>query len=152
MQGAAGLTVTEKLQLARVLFEASFPEQLTVVEPTGKLEPDGGVQVMVRLGQPLGVGDPKVTTAAFEPVGFSTAKTSSIQLRRQTRLFTVTVKLQESGLPELFVVWQVTVVVPIGKLEPDGGEQAAAGTEQLSGNVGAGKPTTAEPIPGDPSD
>ena len=104
VHGAAGLTVTLKEQLASVLFDPSFPEQLTVVVPTGKLEPDDGVQVIVRLGQPLGVGNGYVTVAAPEPGGFSTAKTSSVQLRRQTRLLTVTVKRQESGLPELLVV------------------------------------------------
>jgi hypothetical protein len=57
VHGAAGLTVTVKLQLASVLFDPSFPEQLTVVVPVEKLEPDGGVQVMVKLGQPLGVGN-----------------------------------------------------------------------------------------------
>jgi len=62
---------------------------------------------------------------------------SSAQLRTQTRLLTVTVKLQDSEA-ESFVVSQSTVVVPTGKLDPDGGLQAAAGTAQLSGNVGAG--------------
>jgi hypothetical protein len=62
---------------------------------------------------------------------------------------TVTVKLQDSGSPELFVVPQFTAVVPIGKLDPDGGLQAAAGAAQLSGKVGAAYATTAEPIPGE---
>jgi len=39
-------TVTVKLQLA-VLFDASVAEQLTVVVPIGKLDPDGGVQLTV---------------------------------------------------------------------------------------------------------
>ena len=39
-------TVTVKLQLA-VLFDASVAEQLTVVVPIGKLDPDGGVHVTV---------------------------------------------------------------------------------------------------------
>jgi hypothetical protein len=57
VQGAAGLTVTEKLQVASVTFDPFFPEQLTVVVPIGKLEPDDGVQVTVRLGQPFGVAE-----------------------------------------------------------------------------------------------
>lgn len=57
VQGAAGLTVTANVQLPTVLFEPSFARQLTVVVPNGKLEPDGGLQVMVTLGQPLGAGD-----------------------------------------------------------------------------------------------
>jgi hypothetical protein len=137
VQGAAE-TVTTKLQLARTTFDPSFPAQFTVVEPTGKLEPDGGVQVTVRLGQPLGVGDEYVTVAEPEPGGFSEAKTSSGQIIMQTWLLTVTVKLQDSRVPELLVVWQFTVVVPTGKLDPDGGSQAAVGAEQLSGKAGAG--------------
>jgi len=135
--GAAGETTTLKVQVAKVLFDASFAEQFTAVVPTGKLEPEGGVQVLVLLGQPLEVGDPNVTTAAFEPAGLSVANTSSGQRRTQTRLFTCTVKLHVSVLLELFVLSQLTVVVPIGKLDPDGGEQSAAGTAQVSGKVGA---------------
>ena len=52
--------------------------------------------------------------------------------------FTVTVKEQESGLPWLSVVSQLTVVVPTGKLEPDGGSHLAPGTGQLSFRVGGG--------------
>jgi len=37
---------------------------------------------------------------------------------------------------ELLVVRQLTVVVPTGKLDPDGGLQAAVGAAQLSGKVG----------------
>ena len=50
------LTITVKLQLATVLFDASFAVQLTVVEPSGKLEPEAGLQVVVMVGQPLEVG------------------------------------------------------------------------------------------------
>ena len=104
MHGAAGLTVTEKTQVATVLFDASFAVQFTAVVPTGKLDPDGGVQVLVTLGQPLAVGNEKVTVAEFEPAGLSVANASSGQRRTQTRLFTCTVKLHDSVLLELFVV------------------------------------------------
>jgi hypothetical protein len=49
-------TVTEKLQLAIRLFDSSCPSQLTGVVPSGKVEPDGGSQVIVKVGQPLAVG------------------------------------------------------------------------------------------------
>ncbi|HXI93425.1 MAG TPA: hypothetical protein VNO24_25725 [Blastocatellia bacterium] len=56
MQVAVLETVTRKLQLASVFCDASFAVQLTVVTPTEKLEPEGGLQVIVTLGQPLDVG------------------------------------------------------------------------------------------------
>ena len=49
-------TITRKSQLATVFCDASFAKQLTTVVPTRKLEPEGGVQVMVTVGQPLEVG------------------------------------------------------------------------------------------------
>ena len=45
------LTRTVKLQEASTLFEPSVPLQLTTDSPTGKLEPDGGLHVIVRVGQ-----------------------------------------------------------------------------------------------------
>ena len=42
--GCVSLTVTVKLQLAE-LFEASLTEQVTVVVPFGKKEPEAGEQV-----------------------------------------------------------------------------------------------------------
>lgn len=96
MQGAALLTVTDRLQLATVTFDPSFAVQLTAVVPTGNTEPEAGLHVTVTLGQPFGVGVAKLTVACPEPAGFSTAKTSSGQRRIHTRLFTWTVKLQES--------------------------------------------------------
>ena len=44
------LTVTVKLQVATRTSDEFTPLQITVVCPTGKLEPDGGLQVIVRLG------------------------------------------------------------------------------------------------------
>ena len=49
-------TVTVNEQLL-VLFDASVAVQLTVVAPTGKVEPDAGVQLAVAPGQlSVGVG------------------------------------------------------------------------------------------------
>ena len=47
-------------------------------------------------------------------------------------LKTVTVKLQVAMLPEASVALQVTVVVPVGKQEPDAGVQATVTHGQLS--------------------
>ena len=50
---------------------------------------------------------------------------------------TVTVKLQVEVLPEASVPVQVTGVVPFGKVEPEGGEQATVAPGQLSVTVAA---------------
>jgi hypothetical protein len=51
---------------------------------------------------------------------------------------TVTVKVQVAVLPELSVAVQVTVVVPLGKVEPEGGLQTTVTPGQLSAAVGVG--------------
>jgi hypothetical protein len=56
-------TVTEKLQVA-VLPETSVEVQVTVLVPTAKQDPDGGVHAAVTAGQlSLATGVEKVTTA-----------------------------------------------------------------------------------------
>ena len=56
-------------------------------------------------------------------------------------LNTVTVNVQVEVLPDASVAVQVTVVVPTGKTEPDGGEQETVTPGQLSLAIGAGKVT-----------
>ena len=51
---------------------------------------------------------------------------------------TVTVKLQLAVFPDVSVAVQVTVLVPTGKVEPEGGLQAVDTPEQLSAAVGGG--------------
>ena len=55
---------------------------------------------------------------------------------------TVVVKLQVAVLPDASVAVQVTVVVPVGKHEPDGGLHTTVTPGQLSEAVGGGKVTT----------
>lgn len=61
---------------------------------------------------------------------------------------TVTLKLQEALLPEVSVAAQLTVVIPSGKTEPDGGEQTTVAPGQLSTTVGAGYVTIVLTSPG----
>lgn len=49
------LTVTVKLQGSDILFDASVAVHVTVVIPTGKLDPDAGLQFTVAPGQ-LSIG------------------------------------------------------------------------------------------------
>jgi|ERR1043165_9808235 len=56
-------------------------------------------------------------------------------------LNTVTLKLQLAVLPEASVAVQVTVVVPTGNIEPEGGLHTATTPGQLSETVGGAKVT-----------
>src|SRR5262245_49231188 len=61
---------------------------------------------------------------------------------------TVTLKLHEAVAPPESVAVQVTVVVPSGKAEPEGGLHTTVTPGQLSVTIGSGKLTTAVMLPG----
>lgn len=127
------LTVTAKAQLGPAVVE-----QVTVVVPTLKLEPEAGEQVTVP-HPPFVVGAGYVTTAEVVEVHATWFAGHVI-----VQVTTVTVKLQEAG--GLFGLAsstaQVTVVVPTGKFEPDAGTQVGEPTPgQLSLTVGVGNIT-----------
>ena len=61
---------------------------------------------------------------------------------------TVTLKLQEAVLPLASVTVQVTVLLPLAKVEPEAGLQLTVWPGQLSAPVGVVKLTTALHIPG----
>jgi hypothetical protein len=108
-------------QLA-VLPLASVAVQVTVDVPTGNIDPDGGTQATVAPGQlSLKVGSGKVTVTVVEP-GVPTAVTFAghVMLGGCVSL-TVTVNEQVAIAIESSL--QVTVVVPTGKNDPEGGEQ-----------------------------
>ncbi len=113
------VTVTVKEQVA-VLPEASVAVQVTVVVPTGKQSPDGGVQLTVTPGQLSVAVAVKVSTAQHKP-----GSLVSVMLAGQVTVggsvsLTVTMKEQ---LPPPVAEVQVTVVVPFAKAKPEGGEQ-----------------------------
>ena len=135
-----------KLHIA-VLFDESVAVQVTVVVPLLKADPDEGEQATVGAGVQLSVavGGVKVTTAVqtFGSVLFVMFAGQAPIVGGWLSL-TVTVKLQEPVLPEDSVAVQVTVVVPLLKVEPDAGEQTTVGAGvQLSVAVGGVKVTTA---------
>jgi hypothetical protein len=130
--------VIVKLQVA-VLPEASVAAQVTVVVPTGKQEPAGGLHTAVTPGQlSLAVGAGKFTTWHGVPGGEQTAwLVTAVWLGGQVIVggcvsLTVTVN-EQLGPPEEV---QFTVVVPTGKNEPEAGEQLIVPHEPLG--VGAG--------------
>lgn len=118
--GVVSLTVTVKLPVALppVLFVAV---QLTVVAPSGNVEPEAGVQLaeIVPCTGSVAV-TVKVTTAPEELVASALMFPGRLRVGRPD---TVTVKLPVALFPALSVAVQVTVVVPSGKVEPEAGVQ-----------------------------
>ena len=114
-----------KLQVA-LLPQLSLAVQVTVVVPTGKVLPLGGLHTICGVEQPPVTLGAKVTTA---PAGLVACRT---MLDGQVIVncgYTVTVKLQLVELPHVSLAVQVTVVVPMGNVLPLGG---------LHTNVGGG--------------
>jgi hypothetical protein len=121
-----GLTVTVKLQLV-VVPQESLALHVTVVMPSGKLLPLGGMQ----LSDGGGLHPPealleKKTTAEFEQ-GCAVSTMFDEQLRRIGGRNTVTVKLQLVLWPQPSLAMHETLVVPIGKVLPLGGLQLRNG-------------------------
>src|SRR6266545_7572288 len=130
---------------------ASVAVQVTGVSPMGKTVPDGGLQTTVivpgQLSVAAGVGN--VTLALHAPVSVPTTMLVGHSILGGSESLTVTVNEQLELLPAPSEAVQVTVVVPIGKDEPDAGAHTTlTGSGQLSVAVGAGKVTTAPHWPG----
>ena len=96
--------------------QLSVAVHVTVVVPTGNVEPEARLHVTV---VPLPVGVVKFTTApsaeVAEVVIFAGQVIAGVP-------FTVTEKLHDDWPPALVAV-QLTIVVPSGKLEPEAGVQ-----------------------------
>jgi hypothetical protein len=119
--------VTVKLQEA-VLPEVSVAVQVTVVVPSGKVDPDGGLQTTVATPQLSVATGAKVTTAGHAALVMGAGQVifgGSVST-------TVTVKLHVAVLPDVSVAVQRTVVVPLAKIEPEGGTQTTVTPGQLS--------------------
>jgi hypothetical protein len=128
----AALTLTVNVQVL-VLPEVSVAVQVTVVTPIGKLEPDGGTQVVVTPGQLSDVLGENPTVAEFWPKGAVTIALLGHVIVGRSVSLTVTVKLQVLVLPLASVAVQITVVTPFENVEPDGGLNTTVTlVEQLS--------------------
>ena len=114
------LTVTVNEHVARSP-ETLLTSQVTVVAPSGKLEPEGGLQAEVSIAQlSFEVGDLYWTMAKPMRSVFSSTVMSAGQARvSRCGSSTVTVKLHD--VPVLPT--QRTGVVPTGNNEPDAGLQ-----------------------------
>nr|WP_238145304.1 hypothetical protein [Antricoccus suffuscus] len=120
-------TVTKKAPVAT--FPAlSVAVQDTTVVPTAKTDPDGGAQSTTGLGSTSSVAVAvKVTGAPSAPVAAAVMSIGSCNTGAVESV-TVTEKAPVAAFPALSVAVHDTVVVPIGKADPDGGAQLGTTT------------------------
>ena len=115
--------------------------QLTVVNPTAKQLPDAGVHTTLAEQLSVAVG---VNVTVLH--GSATAFVTAVMLAGQTitgASVSLTVAVNEQLVPD--VVLQVTVVVPTGKNDPEGGVQTTV--PQLLPATGAAYVTTVPHCP-----
>ena len=146
--GCVSFTVTVNEQLA-VFADESVTLQLTVVTPFGNVDPEAGLQVgLPTPGQlSLTVGAAYVITAEHCPAPAACVMLAGHVIEGACVSLIVTVNEQVAELLDASITEQLTVVVPFGKVEPDGGVHTGVPTPgQLSVAVGV-KLTTAEHWP-----
>jgi len=109
----------------------------TLVTPSGNVDPDGGTQLTLDPGQlSITVGAEKFTTGEHCPADAVTVTLDGQKTAMRSMSLTVTVNEQVVVRPPPSVATHVTVVVPIAKLEPLGGEQTTLKIGQLSAAIG----------------
>ncbi len=142
--GSVSLTVTVNEQLP-VFDDESVAMQVTVVTPLGKVEPDAGAQTGVRLPSQLSAAVAvKLTTAEQSPPAVPVVMGDGQVTTGASSSLTVTVNEQLPVLPDESVAMQVTVVTPLGKVEPDAGAQTGVRLPSQLSVALALKTTTAE--------
>jgi hypothetical protein len=114
-----------------ILPRVSVAEHATVVVPSGKVEPEAGVQVTGREPSTMSVAVAvKVTTLPEELVASSVMLDGSVRTGAVVSR-TVIVKLAVPVLPDESVAEHATVVVPSGKVEPEAGVQTGVKAPSL---------------------
>jgi hypothetical protein len=119
-----------------ILPEASVALQATVVVPTGKAEPEGGLQTAITPGQLSVAVTMKMTGPLVVAIGQEATAAAFMSPGQVITggVLSVTVTVNEQPGPAAVV--QVTVVVPTGKQVPEAGLQVTV--PQLPVVVGAG--------------
>jgi hypothetical protein len=128
-----------------VLPAASVAEHVTLVVPSGNVEPETGAQVAVK--EPSTTSDAetvKVTTAPLGPVA-STVMSPGTVTTGGVFCWTVTAKNPVAVFPALSVAEQVTLVVPSGNAEPEAGVQVT-GTEPSTRSEAEAENVTIAPL------
>ena len=115
------------------MLDVSVAVQVTVVGPSGNVEPDAGRHATVTPGQlSCAAGNGKLTTAVILPGSAGLVMSGSWVMVGFWVSFTVTLKLMLATLPEASLAEQFTVVMPTGKTEPEAGVQLKVAPGQLS--------------------
>src|SRR6266511_3141488 len=127
--------------------DASVAVQFTVVVPGGKVEPDGGLHTTFTPGQLSVEPGANATAADTFPGSLPTTMLVGQVIFGGSESLTVTVNEQLELLPAPSLAVQVTVVVPVGKNEPEAGLQTTMTPGLLSVAV-TEYVTTAEHSPG----
>jgi hypothetical protein len=105
---------------------ASVARHVTVVVPSAKIEPLGGVQVTARGPSMLSVAvDENVNGAPVVPVASTVAFAGTVTIGAVVST-TVTVKVFDEMFERLSAALQVTVVAPNGNVDPLAGVQLTA--------------------------
>ena len=133
MVGAwVSLTVTENVQVL-VLPEASVAVLVTRVRPIGKVDPDKRLETRLVTEQLSVAVTEKMTLLRLHWPASAVRTRLDGQVRTGFCVsVTVTENVQELVLPEASVAVLVTVVTPIGKVDPDKRLETRLVTEQLS--------------------
>jgi hypothetical protein len=120
----AVLSPTVIVKLPEAVFPAaSVAVQLTVVVPIGNVDPEAGVQITAT--GPSIASRADALKVAIAPAGLVAARVSFAGSVRTGAVLspTATVKVPEAVFPAASVAVHVTVVVPIGKVDPEAGVQ-----------------------------
>src|SRR5882724_9918393 len=127
---------------------ASTAVQSTLLTPSGKDDPDGGTQLTFAPGQlSITSGAGKFTAGEQLPGDAVTETLAGHTTFIRSISLTVTVNEHVAVAPAASVATQETVVVPIEKLEPVGGEQTTLNVGQLSTAIGVKKLTVPLHVP-----
>src|SRR5439155_1558827 len=133
---SVSVTVTVKVQL-ELLPLASVAVQVTVLVPLAKLDPEAGTHRTEPPGQ-LSVNEKaKLALVAHCPGAVLTVRLPGQLGTGRSVSVTVTVKVQLELLPLASVAVQVTVLVPLAKLDPEAGRHRIEPPGQLSVNENA---------------
>ena len=139
------MTVTVNV-LVVTLPTASVAVSVTVVTPFAKTVPEAGLALTVTPGQLSVAATGKVTTAEHWPGSVDCEMLAGVLMTGAWLSITVTVKEQEAVFPCESVAMLLTMVVPFGKVEPEGGVERTVAEPQVSVAVTV-KFTTAEHWP-----
>ena len=122
------MTVTVNVALP-VLPCESLALQITVVVPSGKVEPGAGAHVTAAIGPSTSSVAVGIAKFATDPAGLFASTWIGVGTFDRiggVASCTVTVKDPDAGFPCESVAEQLTVVVPSGNEDPDGGVHVTA--------------------------